>query len=144
MPTAIFLPNSWFSKYSISDHYLFFIFDCLREFWSNLTMLWVESHAVASVRIKLRQENGNFHHLIFKELFGGGLPHKESKKVWKKERKRKKVRKKDRKKEWRKERTKERKMTRMAGNLIFYRNRDATGFVSKFDISKLKDFHNAV
>ena len=44
----------------------------------------------------------------------------------------------------RKERTKERKMTRMAGNLIFYRNRDATGFVSKFDISKLKDFHNAV
>ena len=38
----------------------------------------------------------------------------------------------------------ERKMTRMTGNLIFYRNRDAAESVSKFDISKLKDFHNAV
>ena len=38
----------------------------------------------------------------------------------------------------------ERKMTRMTGNLRFYRNRDAAESVSKFDISKLKDFHNAV
>ena len=44
-----------------------------------------------------------------------------------------------------KERKKERKMmTGMAGNLKCYRNRDAVGFVSKFDISKLKEFHNTV
>ena len=43
-----------------------------------------------------------------------------------------------------KERKNERKMTRMTGNLRFYRNRDAAESVSKFNISKLKDFHKAV
>ena len=50
----------------------------------------------------------------------------------------------ERKKERIKERKNERKMTRMTGNLIFYRNRDEAESVSKFDISKLKDFHKAV
>ena len=43
----------------------------------------------------------------------------------------------ERKKERIKERKNERKMTRMTGNLIFYRNRDAEESVSKFHISKL-------
>ena len=38
----------------------------------------------------------------------------------------------------------EKLITRIAGNLKFYRNRDTAGSVSKFNISKLKNFHNTV
>ena len=52
---------------------------------------------------------------------------------------------KQRKKEIRKQTNRETKKARMAENLqILKKNRDTAGTVSKFDISKLIDFHNTV